>query len=446
MTRLLAALRPRTVAAQITAIVVAAVLVGILLTALALTALVGGSRMRMDPEVKAAAEAARIAILARRAEAAPSPDALAAAIAGAQAPEGRSRLVTSAEAAAASPRADGYAARIAAELQRDWQRDARPVADPDGWSEAVAVEIGQGRALLFQESEYQALQIFITVQAAIVLALILLIVLALSTYAVRWITRPLAAVAAAATAFGRSLDSDPPLAATGPAEIAQLAAALDEMRRRIRKLVDERTGMLAAIGHDLRTPLTRLRLRAERLPDPAARDTLLSDIAALEGMVREALAFLRDAGTAETVQLVDLPSLLQTICGEYADTGHDVAYRGPDRFNFRCRAGALTRALANIIDNGVKHGTQVVAHLETVAPATVRIEIADDGPGIPAALREKVFEPFFKADTARSALRSGFGLGLSIARDIVDRQGGSITLSDNAPSGLRVKILLQGLA
>jgi signal transduction histidine kinase len=215
------------------------------------------------------------------------------------------------------------------------------------------------------------------------------------------------------------------------------------MRRRIRKLVDERTGMLAAISHDLRTPLTRLKLRSERLEDTSARGAMLNDISAIDCMVRGALTYLRDGGMSEAEQLVDLPSLLQTICNGYSDIGSDVVYFGPARLNFVCRAEGLTRAVMNIIDNGVKHGTHVGVSLVKQGSEAVEIEVFDDGPGIPPDFREKVFEPFFKADSARTASRGGFGLGLSIARDIIHRHGGSITLSDRTPRGLRVRVLLK---
>jgi signal transduction histidine kinase len=273
--------------------------------------------------------------------------------------------------------------------------------------------------------------------------LIIVVVLALSIYAIGWVTRPLSAIAQATRAFGQSPDNDDPLDTGGPAEIAQVAEALNDMRRRIRKLVDERTGMLAAISHDLRTPLTRLKLRSERLEDTGTRGAMLNDISAIDCMVRGALTYLRDGGMFEAEQLVDLPSLLQTICDGYSDIGSDVVYSGPARLNFVCRAEGLTRAVMNIIDNGVKHGTHIGVSLVKQGSDAVEIDVFDDGPGIPSDLREKVFEPFFKADSARTASRGGFGLGLSIARDIIHRHGGTITLFDRIPRGLHVRVSLR---
>jgi signal transduction histidine kinase len=435
-------LKPKSITAQITTLVVSAVVIGVLLTAVVLTIVAGGTRMRMNPEAKAASEAARIATVVRQAQIANSPSALNDVLSSVQMPGTRVRLLPSSAAPARPSQATEFTGRVAASLRSDWRLSPTVARQVAGWSNVIAIDIGAGRALLFEESQFQAIETFLTLQAVIALSLIFIIVLALSVYAIRSVTKPLSAMADAARAFGRSADDDRPLDTRGPAEISQVAVALNDMRTRVRLLVDERTRMLAAISHDLRTPLTRLRLRSERVTDGAAREHMLGDIAAIDAMIGETLAYLRDGGSSELVELVDLPSLLQTICGEFSDLGHEVIYEGPSRFSFGCRAGALARAVTNVVDNGVKHGSKVTVTLGAPSPSTARIDIADDGPGIPPGLREKAFEPFFKADSARSASRSGFGLGLSIARDIVERHGGSITLADNTPCGLLVRMSL----
>jgi signal transduction histidine kinase len=442
VTRSLRRYLPKSVAAQLMAVVLVSVILGVLLTAVTMTIVVSNSRMRMDPDVKAASEAARIATVVQQAQRARSPEQLSSVIAGGQSTNGSVRLVSIPDLPNPSNSISPYVEKISAGLQQSWH--INPITDVGygGWRDAVAVDIGAGRALLFQESERQVLETFLTIQVIVGIGLIVIVVLALSIYAIGWVTRPLSAIAQATRAFGRSPDKDDPLDTGGPAEIAQVAEALNDMRRRVRKLVDERTGMLAAISHDLRTPLTRLKLRSERLEDTGTRVAMLNDISAIDFMVRGALTYLRDGATPEALQLVDLPSLLQTICDGYCDIGSDVVYSGPARLNVICRAEELTRAMTNIIDNGVKHGIQVGVSLEKQGSEAVQIEVWDDGPGIPLELREKVFEPFFKADNARSASRSGFGLGLSIASDIVHRQGGTITLSDRSPSGLRVRVIL----
>jgi signal transduction histidine kinase len=215
------------------------------------------------------------------------------------------------------------------------------------------------------------------------------------------------------------------------------------MRRRIQNLADDRTRMLAAISHDLRTPLARLQLRAERLPDTSASDGMLRDIAIVNDMLGETLAYLRESGSSEPIYRVDLPSLLQTICAEFTDIGNSVSYEGPGRYTFACRARALTRAITNVIDNGTKYGSSVTVALQSCSPTAVRIEISDDGPGIAPELLDKVFEPFFKADNARqSSARPGFGLGLSIAREIVRGHAGEIELLPHTPHGLTVRVSL----
>jgi signal transduction histidine kinase len=277
---------------------------------------------------------------------------------------------------------------------------------------------------------------------ALVLTIVLVFVLLLSVYAVRWIIAPLAAVAGAARSFGRSPLDNETIRSRGPREITQVADALNEMRTRIRALLDDRTRMLAAISHDLRTPLTRLRLRAERVNEQSLRDGMLGDLVNVSRMLDETLDYLRDGGKREAMCRIDLPSVLQTICWDFADVGHAVSYQGPSRLAWIVQPRALARAISNIVENGVKHGDTVTVTLRTERPQRVEIEIADDGPGIPVTLRGKVFEPFFKSDSARAQNGVGFGLGLSIARDIIKRHGGDIALLSREPAGLAVRILL----
>ncbi|MCT9000160.1 ATP-binding protein [Chelativorans intermedius] len=274
-------------------------------------------------------------------------------------------------------------------------------------------------------------------------SIVLVFVTLLSVYAVRWIIAPLSEVAAAAHSFGRSPDDDRAVSRSGPREIAQVADALDDMRTRIRALIDDRTRMLAAVSHDLRTPLTRLRLRAERIADEQLRESMLNEITRITRMIDETLDYLREDVRSEGMSRIDLPSVLQTICAEFADVGHAVAYQGPARLTWTGRPAALRRAIANVVENAVKHGSAVTVALHSEDDGAVEIEVADDGPGIPAAMREKVFDPFFKGDNARgSAKPSGFGLGLSIARDVVASHGGTIELLDRQPCGLIVRLSL----
>jgi signal transduction histidine kinase len=308
----------------------------------------------------------------------------------------------------------------------------------------IAIKLDDTSALLFPSIPVSALlPALITRLGAFTLLIVTLFLALLSTYAVRWITSPLSAIASAAHSFGRAPTDDNTLSETGPREIVEVARALNHMRKRIRALVEIRTRMLAAIGHDLRTPLTRLRLRADRVDDAGVREGMLREIAKIDNMLSETLSYLRDDFHCEAVSLVDLPSVLQTICSDFSDVGHNIVYDGPSRLPYACRVGALTRALTNIVENGVKAGSAVVTHLRALNEGGVQIDVSDDGPGIPHSLRQMVFEPFFKIDGARAtAERSGFGLGLSIARDVVEGHGGRIDLVDRAPEGLTFRISL----
>jgi signal transduction histidine kinase len=226
----------------------------------------------------------------------------------------------------------------------------------------------------------------------------------------------------------------------GSIEMVGLARALNRMRTRIRAMIENRTRMLRSVSHDLRTPLTRLRLRAERMDDGPVRTAILSDVQHIEVLIDETLTYLRNDVSTEKLQRADIASVLQTVCAEFSDVGFPVSYSGPDRLLGWCKPNALARAIANLCDNGVKFAGNVTVAL-TVTDTAARIAVGDDGPGIPMTARARVFEPFFKEDASRSiASKHGFGLGLSIVADIVQGHGGRIELQDNQPNGLVVTI------
>jgi len=275
-----------------------------------------------------------------------------------------------------------------------------------------------------------------------VLATAAIVIVVLSLWAMRGLTAPLRRFAAAADAVGSGAETA--LVEQGPTEIRQLARALNHMRERIRRLIDDRTRMLAAMSHDLRTPLTRLRLRAETLPEGDTRRQVMRDLHLMETMVNTALSFLRDQDGRERDEMVDLSTVLQAICDEFAAIGHDVRYEGPDHLTLRCRPDALARALANLVDNAVKYGTAAI--LTLAAPGgdgTVTITVADDGPGITPEEMALVFEPFYRSDQARTLERDrGFGLGLPIAQRIIEGHGGTLELRTRAPHGLTAVVTL----
>ncbi|MCU4179605.1 ATP-binding protein [Bosea sp. BH3] len=263
---------------------------------------------------------------------------------------------------------------------------------------------------------------------------------ALTLWASRGITAPLARFAAAAEEF--SIDRDPsPLREEGPAEVRTAARALNRLRDRIHAMFADRTRMLAAISHDLRTPITRMRLRVEFIEDATLRGQLTRDLEHMDSMVQGALSYLRDADRREEPVAVDLSSLLQTVADEFGDMGHDIHFDGPRRVVVIGSAQQLERAVTNLVENAVRYGKQASIRLREEEELVV--EIADDGPGIPEADRVRLLEPFMRGDEARGRLDSeGFGLGLAIAQSIAVAHGGRLTLHDNEPHGLLARISL----
>jgi signal transduction histidine kinase len=265
-------------------------------------------------------------------------------------------------------------------------------------------------------------------------------------WAARTLTAPLAQFADAAERFtvGRS---DAPLSEQGPAEIRRAAKALNGMRARIRQMVEDRTRMLAAVSHDLRTPITRLRLRAEEIAPETLKQQVIRDLDGMADMVHAALSFLRDQATGPVAAArqvkADLPSLIQTLCDGFGDMGAKVTYSGPAHLQITCDPEQLTRALSNLVDNAVKFGSTVTVELTRTPGGPVTIEVADDGPGIAEAEREKVMEPFYRGDTARGLDgKASFGLGLSIARSVAQAHGGTLTLCGRSPKGLIAHLTL----
>ena len=264
--------------------------------------------------------------------------------------------------------------------------------------------------------------------------------LALLAYVIaRMATRPLEQLATAATELGGDINR-PPLVERGPAEVRDAAAAFNAMQARIRRYVAERTEMLAAIAHDLQTPLTRLRLRLEKVNDTELRDKLVDDLASMQIMIREGLD-LASVDAGGLTQLVDVDSLLSSVCADAVDAGHDVTLVGQTRASIPAIPGALQRCLTNLIDNAVKYGgyARVTAGCEA---GKVVIGVADGGPGIPEAQMERVFDPFYRLETSRSRETGGSGLGLTIARNVAHKHGGTLTLRNKPGGGLECLLVL----
>ena len=271
-------------------------------------------------------------------------------------------------------------------------------------------------------------------------ASICLVSAALSLWFARRLSRGLAGFAAAAEEFGRSAEA-PPLPETGPVELTRATGAFNLMQQRLQRFVHDRTQMLAAISHDLRTPLTRMRLRAEFVDDDEQRGKMLHDIGEMETMISATLAFARDDVTREPRKEEDLDELLDHLCESLAETGHEMRYEAVGPVPIRCSPTALRRAFANLLENATKYGQRARVALSQ-AQGQVTVEIDDDGPGIPPEMREQVFQPFFRLESSRNRDTGGVGLGLSVARTIIRGHGGDISLANRPGGGLRATIVL----
>jgi signal transduction histidine kinase len=263
----------------------------------------------------------------------------------------------------------------------------------------------------------------------------------LGLWAARALTAPLSSFARAAESFSLN-GAAAPLPERGPEEIRSVAKALNRMRERITTLIDDRTRMLAAISHDLRTPITRMRLRSEFIEDDVHRSRMLEDLDQMRSMLESVLSFLVNDRKLESMTLVDIATTLQLVADQFADMGHQVAYDGPEHAMATVRPDDLHRSITNLVENAVRFGAEATIRL-TMSQDTVTIDIADDGPGISDARKDVMLEPFVRGDDARNMDEvAGFGLGLSIARAIVLAHGGELSLNDRQPHGLIVRIVL----
>ena len=264
-------------------------------------------------------------------------------------------------------------------------------------------------------------------------------IVAVSMLLVRWLTRPLRRLAQAADGIGRGRAISIPQ--DGPEEVQRVARALDSMQMRITRLVDDRTQALAAVSHDLRTPLTRMRLRAGFLDDPEVQAQMEADLDEMEGMIAATLAYLQGEADTEKPQLTDIGAMLSTLCDAAADAGGGVTFDGPPHLEAICRPVALRRAAANLIRNAVSYGGGGTVRLRASRDGHY-ITVEDCGPGIPKDELERVFEPFLRLEVSRNRSTGGVGLGLTIARQAVAEQGGLLTLANRAAGGLVATIKL----
>jgi signal transduction histidine kinase len=257
---------------------------------------------------------------------------------------------------------------------------------------------------------------------------------------VHFMTRPLTILANAADKLGEDIHQ-PPLPETGPREIVRAAKAFNRMQARIRAFIDERGRMLAAVSHDLKTPITRMRLRADHIAAPDLQEQFVADLDEMREMLDMSIEFVRSTDNGEGLAEVDVMALLESLADDYAEMGGPVRVCGTAGAPLRAQPLHLKRCLANLIENGVRYGGEVDIEVRDT-PAAMTIVIGDNGPGIPPELLEKVFEPFFRVESSRSRSTGGNGLGLSIARNIARLHGGDVVLANKPEGGLESRLTL----
>ncbi len=267
-----------------------------------------------------------------------------------------------------------------------------------------------------------------------------------SLITVNWITKPLRALGDAARRIQQAPQSEridvAPLPESGPREVAETARAFNDMQRHIATLIEDRTLSLAAISHDLKTPLTRLRLQVEDAVAPDTKARMIADIGDMEQMIDGTLTFLRGVPADEPARLFDVSAIVDTLCNDLVDQGHNATVSGARHAIAVGHPLQIKRALTNLIQNAVRHGGNARVAL-AFQPTCIEIIIADDGPGIPADQLDRASRPFQQLDGARTkSVHDGFGLGLAIAGRLISAQGGTLSLSNRQPHGLEAKVEL----
>ncbi|MGL4236381.1 HAMP domain-containing sensor histidine kinase [Tabrizicola sp.] len=334
----------------------------------------------------------------------------------------------------------------------DWQSRMRVFSTDDRGltsmlpmrSFAVAAQLPTGGWLVFEARGDSFIQRVPRTIALLGLFILSLTIMFLSVWAGSALVAPIGDLARGVERFAGDADAKD-IPERGPVEVRRATRAFNKMRQRIRKLISDRSQTLASIGHDMRTPLTRLRLRLELLEQNPTTAAIEQDVHVLERMIDDALSFLRSEGRPLRLELLDIAILAKTVVDDYADQGHRIEYQGPQRLVLRCDRDLIRRVLDNLVGNAAKFAKEAHVILSSPTPDAVKIEVRDNGPGIPLDHRDRVLEPFARVEAVRSGTAQkseGFGLGLAIARDLVERHGGKLALTDNQPKGLVVTLTL----
>ncbi len=317
------------------------------------------------------------------------------------------------------------------------QKDLQQYAEQhyNGLHLSLALQNGQWLVLEGGVSNYP----WLLLNFLLIMLFLQVLLIVLCAWAVSELAIPMTEFAKASKRFGLDIHA-PPLALQGSTEMQAVIHAFNEMQARIQRLIHDRTQMLAAISHDLRTPITRLQLRIEQMTHSHHADKALQDLSEMEKMIASILAFSQDYSRTEIREKFDLNALLEAITLDLQDAQLSVIYTAlPHRIAYFGRVMALRRAISNLIENAVKYGhCAQVSLLEK--PGILQIQIQDEGPGIPPQEMDKVFTPFYRLDSARTPDKAGVGLGMAVARDIIRGHGGEIILRNREGGGLRVQV------
>jgi signal transduction histidine kinase len=334
-----------------------------------------------------------------------------------------------------SPPITVSARRMTFHSDRSTERDrSRPVFEEDAVLEAA---LPDGQRITFTIPGVPSFGGYVL---PIFLASLVIVAILIAFWTARRLARPIREFARAAERLGVDLTT-PALAVRGPQELRTTIQAFNRMQDRLRRFLEDRTQMLAAISHDLRAPLARLRLRAELVTDGEQQQKMFDDLEMMNGMIDSTLAFARDDAREEARRLVDLAVLVGDVCEDVADIGGKVSYLGPRCIDVPCRPALMRRAVANLIDNAVKYGAAARVRIVREADRVV-IVVDDDGPGIPPEEQERVFAPFYRMEVARDPGKAGVGLGLSVARTVAREHGGDVLLRNRDGGGLSALIEL----
>ncbi|TDR73928.1 ATP-binding protein [Paludibacterium purpuratum] len=277
----------------------------------------------------------------------------------------------------------------------------------------------------------------------LLLGVLALTVALMASWLVRRLTQPLAALADAATGLVGNLDQ-PPLPESGPHEVARAAMAFNRMQRDLRSYLETRSQALAGVSHDLRLPITRLRLRLEQIADTALRERFETDLSEMDAMIGHTLAFLRAGQISESQVKLNLDALLDGLVEDFTALGMNVSLTGSAGRPVLARPQALRRCLGNLMENARRYAGDAAELRVEANTERVTIWVEDRGPGIPAEARDRVFEPYFRLESSRARATGGTGLGLAIARATARAMGGDLTLDDRKGGGLSVRLTFPG--